>query len=75
MTSKTQIINLLREKGEEQLEYILQYTDHKPHMYKKMLKNKEAKEITKAKHTYNSNNMVEEVPIEPIKKKKIKNKK
>ena len=57
MTSKAKIINLLREKGEEQLGHILQYTDYKPHLYKKMLKKKEVHDrIIRKKESTKGNN-------------------
>ena len=37
MTSKAALLNLLREKGDEQLDHIIQFADHKPKIYKKML--------------------------------------
>jgi chorismate mutase len=57
MTSKAALLNLLREKGDEQLGHILQLTDHKPHIYKKMLKAK-------------ANNVTPHNKIEPIEESK-----
>lgn len=62
MTSKAALLNLLREKGDEQLGHILQLTDHKPHIYKKMLKAKE--NITPSKKE------IEIIKEEPVKSKK-----
>ena len=78
MTSKTALINLLREKGDQQLSAMLINTEHKAHTYKKMLnRNKHLsarkleEEVEKANET-----LVEEVsaPIIQFFKKKKKNK-
>lgn len=67
MTSKAALLNLLREKGDEQLGHIIQFADHKPHIYKKMLKAK-ANNVT----SYNKIEPLEkseELPKEVTKKK------